>query len=161
MKKNGLILLASLLLANSVFSEEVATVPTSLLMGDCVMFREGGAGLVFKTPTYWLKGVISKISTERRLAGRCPVIGKSMSAYSRNDWVRVVAAMPCVDHEADVREVDVVRVYVTVDAWETPWSNQHGTVGWLFRGKFLDTALKKGEQIDMDARWLERCEANP
>jgi len=47
---------------------------------------------------------------------------------------------------------------MVVEEWETPWSNQHGTGGWLFRGQFLDIPLAKSVQIDMDATWLERCE---
>ncbi len=126
-------------------------------LGDCVLFREGGAGLLFKAPSYWLRGSIAAISSEQRLAGLCPQIGKPESAYTREDWVRVAAATPCVDSSAEVREVTVTRISVAVDAWETPWSSMHGTVGWLFRGHFLDQPLKKGELIDMDASWLVRC----
>jgi hypothetical protein len=133
MKKYGLISLGSLVLANLVFAGDLSTTSPSLRLGDCVMFREGGAGLVLRTPTYWLKGVVARVSAERRLAGRCPVIGKSISAYTRSDWVRVAAAMPCVDNEADVREVDVMRVRMVVEEWETPWSNQHGTGGVISR----------------------------
>ena len=128
-------------------------------VGDCVIFREGGGGYVLKAPTYWLKGSIAGLSEERRLAGRCPQIGKPVVAYSREDWVRVAAAIPCVVNDADVREVPVLRVRVTAEAWETPWSNQHGTAGWLFRGQFLNTPLRQGRIIDMDASWLERCKA--
>jgi hypothetical protein len=158
MKKNGIILLGWLALAPSVFAENTSGLSEGLQVGDCVMFREGGVGLLLKTPTYWLRGTVTKASAERRLAERCPVIGKPQSAYSRNDWLRVAAAQPCVTHDAEVREVDVLRVGVSVDEWETPWSLQHGSVGWLFRGKFLDTDLHKGARIDMDAAWLVRCE---
>lgn len=126
--------------------------------GDCVMFREGGVGLILKTPTYWIKGSIVDVSEQRRTAGRCPKIGKQVSAYTREDWVRIAAATPCVENDAEVGEVAVMRVRVAVDEWETPWSNQHGNAGWLFRGYFLDQALKKGKVIEMDANWLERCE---
>ena len=127
--------------------------------GDCVVFREGGAGLILKTPTYWVKGRISAVSRERKLTGRCPLIAKPVQAYSHDDWVLVVSAAPCVDDESDRREVPVVRVQVAVDAWETPWSYQHGTVGWLFRGQFLDKPLKKDGLIEMDPAWLDRCES--
>ena len=147
--KNGLFVLCSLFLACSVSAEPQ--------LGDCVLFREGGAGLLLKTPTYWLRGSIAGMSSERRLAGRCPQIGKPESAYTRDDWVRVAAATPCVESDAEVREVAVTRISVEVDEWETPWSSMHGTVGWLFRGHFLDKPLKKGDLIDMDASWLERC----
>ncbi len=87
---------------------------------------------------------------------RCALIGKPLQASTRDVWVRVAAATPCVESDAEVREVAVMRITVAVEEWETPWSNQHGTVGWLFRGHFLDKTLKKGELIDMDAAWLER-----
>jgi len=151
----------ALVIAFSASADEVTTAPPAYSgpkLGDCVMFREGGVGLVLKTPTYWLKGSIADIGHERRLAGLCPTIGKQVSAYSREDWVRIARATPCVENDADVREVDVLRIRVAVEEWETPWSNQHGTAGWLFRGHFLDQVLKKGELIDMDAKWLERCE---
>ncbi len=147
--RNGLFALCALALVGQVAAEPKP--------GDCVLFREVGAGLLLKTPTYWLKGSIAGISNELRLAGRCPQIGKPESAYSRDDWVRIVAAMPCVESDAEVREVPVVRISVAVEEWETPWSNLHGTAGWLFRGHFLDKPLKKGELIEMDASWLENC----
>jgi hypothetical protein len=92
------------------------------------------------------------------LASRCPRLDKPLAAYTRTDWLRIAASTPCVDSDADVAEVDVLRVLVSVDGWETPWSHQHGTAGWLFRGQFLDQKLEKGGVIDMDATWLQRCE---
>lgn len=143
-------MLCSLVLAGAVSA--------AAQLGDCVLFREGGAGLLLKTPSYWLRGSIAAITSEQRLADVCPQIGKAESAYAREDWVRVAAATPCVDRRDQVREVTVTRIQVAVEAWETPWSSMHGTAGWLFRGHFLDQPLKKGELIDMDASWLERCE---
>lgn len=129
--------------------------------GDCAIFREGGSGRVFKAPTYWLKGTVGAVYAERRVAGRCPRIGKPLAAYTRDDWVRIAASTPCVERDADVREVDVLRIRFVVDEWETPWSSPHGSTGWLFRGHFLDRALKKGEILDMDASWLEHCAPRP
>jgi hypothetical protein len=126
--------------------------------GDCAIFIEGGDGRIFRAPTYWVRGTISGVTRERRVAGRCPQIAKSRSTYVREDWVRIAAATPCVQTDAEVREVEVVRIKLNVDEWETPWSHQHGTAGWLFRGYFLDSLLKKGSVIDMDASWLQRCE---
>lgn len=127
--------------------------------GDCVMFREGGSGWLLQAPTYWLRGSIASLSHERRMAGLCPAIDKPLAAYSRADHARLAAALPCVSRATDAGEIDVLRVRVLVEAWETPWSYQNGIVGWLFRGQFLDQALYKGVVIDMDASWLESCEA--
>ena len=129
--------------------------------GDCAIFREGGSGRIFKTPTYWIKGTIATISTERRVAERCPQIGRPLSAYTRDDWLRVARSTPCVHSDAEVRAVDVLHIGFRVDDWETPWSYQHGSTGWLFRGHFLDQVLEKGEILDMDAGWLERCALRP
>ena len=127
-------------------------------IGNCVIFREGGTGLLFRTPTYWLKGRITKIANEARYLHRCPRFDKPPSAYSSSDWARLAQAMPCTEDEAGARWVDVLRLHVAVDEWETPWSHQHGGRGWLFRGQFLEQTLHKGTLIDMDATWLTRCE---
>lgn len=130
-------------------------------VGDCAIFREGGGGWLLKAPTYWLKGTITSVTPVRRPAAVCPAIGKSPREYTREDWARVAAASPCVEKADEVRDIDTLRLGMLVDAWETPWSYQHGTTGWLFRGYFLLTPLKKGEVIDMDASWLESCEKKP
>lgn len=151
--------LAAFWLAAQAVAGEVS--PAMPLVGDCAIFRESGGGRVVKAPTYWLRGSIAAISVERRLAGRCPRIGKPQAAYQRDDWVRIAASTPCVQTDAEIREVDVVRIHLKVDEWETPWSFSHGTTGWLFRGYFLDKALQKGIVLDMDSSWLERCELRP
>lgn len=157
MTRTGFFLLSIWLLAASAAASDMTPAKTDPRAGECAIFSEGGNGRIFKTPTYWVKGTISSVSREIRIAGRCPKIAKSLITYTRDDWVRIAAATPCVKTDAEVREVEVLRIRLSVDEWETPWSHQHGTVGWLFRGYFLDTPLKKGEIIDMDASWLERC----
>lgn len=157
------------LLAASVLADEAAPVVTSLAafaepqLGDCVVFREGGAGLLLRTPIYWLKGSIAGISRQQRMLRACPRIGKQASAYTPADHALLAGAMPCVDegavNAADAVLSDVMRVQVVVADWETPWSHQQGTTGWLFRGQFLNQTLKKGEVIDMDVTWLVPCEA--
>lgn len=126
-------------------------------LGDCVIFREGGSGLLFRTPTYWLKGRITKLVREARQTHRCPRFDKPPAAYTSSDWARLAEAMPCAKDETGTRIVEVLRVHVAVDEWETPWSHQHGGRGWLFRGQFLEQILHKGTLIDMDASWLAHC----
>ena len=109
----------------------------ALVPGDCVMFREGGEGRLFKAPTYWLRGTVREVAIEPHWAGRCPDMGKPRSAFTPDDWARFVAASPCVEGEEEARAVERTRVRVAVDAWETPWSYSHGSAGWLFRGRFL------------------------
>lgn len=161
MIKHALLFVSALLLTGAAVASEalpLAVGQTGPQVGDCAIFREGGGGRIFKAPTYWLKGTIDGVARERRLAGRCPQIARPLAAYTRDDWLRVAAATPCVQTDAEVQEVNVLRIKISVNDWETPWSHQHGATGWLFRGYFLDTPLKKGQIIDMDASWLEHCE---
>ncbi len=127
--------------------------------GECVVFREGGDGRLLKTPTYWLKGRVLSVATERRALGVCPKIAKPPSRYTHEDWVRLAQSMPCHNGEAGPQELEVSRVSVVVDSWETPWSALHGTAGLLFRGNFMGHPLTKDSVVDIDATWLERCES--
>jgi hypothetical protein len=155
--------LSACLVAAPLFAGEatdpaaVAAVSPAPRIGDCVVFREGGAGWLLKTPVYWLRGSIAEIKRERRTLARCPQIGRLPSAYTRADWALLARAMPCAENDGQTGEVEVTRVLVAVEEWETPWSSQHGTARWLFRGQFLDQTLTKGAMIDMDAGWLARC----
>jgi len=149
----GLFLVAGM--AASTASDDLPRV------GDCVLFREGGDGLLITTPIYWLRGTIAALSPEKRLAVLCPRLNKPTVAYTRADWQQVAAATPCVERAEDSRVMDVLRVQVRVEEWETPWASAHGTTGWLFRGHFLAEPLSKGKVIDMDATWLQRCELRP
>lgn len=127
--------------------------------GDCAIFREGGGGYLLKAPTWWLRGTIVEARRETRHAARCPVFAKPPAAFSPADWARHAAALPCVGATDAEREVEVERVVLRVDAWETPWTRAHGASGWLFRGQFLETSLAAGVLIDMDASWLHACTA--
>lgn len=127
-------------------------------VGDCVIFREGGDGRLLKTPTYWVKGSVLSLTREHLRADTCPVIAKPLSAYSREDRVRLARSAPCVFPGTEARDVAVTRVRVSVDSWETPWSHAHGTAGLLFRGAFLEQTLVKGGVVEIFADWLESCE---
>jgi len=165
--KRALLATAGCLLAASVLADAPAVPaassgePSVPQIGDCVRFREGGDGLLLRTPTYWLTGSLVGIARERRKLGLCPRFGKPASAHTQGERALLAAAMPCVEQLPDGGPVDVevLRLRVRVDDWETPWSYQHGTTGWLFRGQFLDQTLARGVVLDMDASWLERCEA--
>ena len=152
--------IAAWLLVAPARADHAVGAASGLQIGDCVIFREGGAGWLLKAPTYWFKGLIVDLSSERRIANLCPHIGKQASAYTQADQLRLAAAMPCVDKESEVQEVPVLRLRVAVEAWETPWSPQHGGIGWLYRGQFLGQKLYKGGVLDIDANWLAPCETN-
>lgn len=139
-------------------SDQATTADNHFAVDDCAIFREGGAGRLFKAPTYWMKGRVQRIYLERKLTVRCPVIAKPVQAFTHDDWVRLVSAAPCVTDDAEIREVESELVELIVESWETPWSLQHGASGWLFRGYFLDKALKKGGALELNSAWLRHCE---
>jgi len=153
-----LILSAQPLLAPAAESavEAAARMPVA---GDCAQFREGGEGYILKAPTYWLRGSIVEIYRRPHRMGLCPDPGKPKTRYTRDDWQRLADAYPCVNEAAKVRDVEAIRIRLRVDAWDTPWSNQHGHNGWLYRGHFLGTELKEGVVLDIDGTLLERCDA--
>jgi len=126
--------------------------------GDCGIFREGGNGRLLKTPTWWLRGTLTEVRRETRRADVCPRFDRPPQSFTPADWARLAAALPCVSSPDAVREVEVWRVTLRADAWETPWTHAHGDNGWLFRGQFLEQPLRAGALIEMDASWLERCE---
>jgi hypothetical protein len=152
------IFFGALLLACCACAAEPAAGLADAQVGDCVILREGGAGHVLKAPTYWLRGTVDSVVQARHYAGLCPEPGKPVSTYTREDWLRFATAAPCVENAADAREVTVTRLGVRAEDWDTPWSNAHGSAQMLFRGQFLDRPLKKGEIIEIDAIWLQRCE---
>jgi len=132
--------------------------PRMPVKGDCAMFREGGEGYILKTPTYWLRGTVDAIYRRPHRMALCPQMGKPRERYTRDDWMRVADAYPCVTDPAKEREVEAIRIRLRADAWDTPWTSQHGHNGWLYRGHFLNTELKEGVILDIDGTLLERCE---
>ena len=135
----GVLVLLFLLTENETLAETA-----TIVVGDCVIFREGGVGRILKTPTYWVRGRVVGVAQEQRMAGRCPRIDKPVSAYSHQDWTRVAAVMPCVGGDGEAQEVNVTRIRFAVEDWDTPWSSLHGAAGMLFRGSYLDRPLRKG-----------------
>ena len=135
------------------FAEEAV-----LRAGDCAIYREGGVGRLFKSPTYWMRGDIIEIQNERHEAKLCPPMNKPFSAYSDTDWAELASSLPCVRDAARAGEVDVLRARLRVSSWDTPWSVHHGQTGWLFRGRFLGQPLERNGIIVLDVRWLDRCD---
>lgn len=105
--------------------------------GDCVIYREGGEGRIFRSPTYWLRGKVAEVIWARRAgAGEGSSEGQGLQ------------------RGAD----DEMRLRLVVEAWETPWSIQHGKPGRLFRGQYAGRGLEAGGMVDIEAERLERCE---
>lgn len=149
------LVLAFLILAATVLHAEERRMPAA---GDCAMFREGGVGYILTTPVYWLRGRIEEVYTRPHQMALCPQLGKTPERYNRDDWMKIAETYPCASDPAKVRELQAVRVRLRVEAWDTPWSSQHGHNGWLYRGHFLKTELKEGVVLDIDGSLLERCD---
>ena len=129
--------------------------------GDCALFREGGAGRILKGPVYYVRGSITEIYRRPHAMGVCPDPGKPRERYSRADWKQLADAYPCVADERNARDIEVIRIRMRAEKWDTPWTQSHGQNGWLFRGHFLDTELKDGVVLDIDGTLLLRCDAAP
>ena len=136
----------------------VGTVRAEISVGECAVFREGGEGVFLKAPTYWLQGQVVAVWSELRRLERCPVVEKPRASFSREELVRQAQAMPCTQRESDLREIEWGQAELRVDAWETPWSSQHGAVGLLFRGAFMGRPLVKRESLMIGVDWLSPCE---
>lgn len=151
----SLVFISVLLAVVSTVHAEDQSMPVP---GDCAMFREGGQGYILKGPAYWLRGRIEEVYKRPHRMGLCPNLGKTRERYTRDDWVTIADAYPCVTNPEHVGEVQAIRIRMRAEAWDTPWSLSHGHNGWLFRGHFLKTELKEGVVLDIDGTLLERCE---
>jgi len=132
-------------------------------VGDCVIFREGGEGRLLKSPTFWVKGVVSEMRREREPVRDCPSTVGAGSVISREALWQLARSAPCALNRggSDPAEVEVTWVQVVVDAWETPWTNAHGDVGLLFRGTYIGQPLAKGGTVKMLADGLKSCAVQP
>ena len=124
-------------------------------IGDCVLFREGGSGYLLKAPSYWLKGKVVEVFSEAKETQLCPRITKAPANYSREDRLALIATWPCVASPEEVVVLNVPRIRLQIQAWETPWSKQHGQVGLLYQGQFLDQVLQKNMLLTMNPDWVE------
>lgn len=131
-------------------------------VGDCVVFREGGEGRLLKSPTFWVSGVVSEVRKERGPLRICPGDAPG-SLVTREVLWQLARAAPCVFErpQGALPDVEVTRVRMAADAWETPWSSAHGETGLLFRGTFMGEPLAKGGQLEMPADWLRPCAGQP
>lgn len=157
MRLRPLVFLALSLPLSATFAE-TERMPVA---GDCALFREGGAGYILTAPTYFVRGTVSEVYTRSHRMDLCPNRGKPPANYTRDDWQRFAEAYPCVNDAAQARDVEVVRIRLRVDDWDTPWALQHGRNGMLMKGHFLDVELKEGIELDVAGTLLERCEARP
>ena len=148
-------LIISLLLLSLPLQAAELTLPQP---GDCALYREGGEGYILVAPTYYVRGTIAEVYKRSHRMELCPSIPRTRLNYTRADWRELAEAYPCVSDPAKVAEIEVIRIRLRVEDWETPWALQHGRNGMLMKGHFLDTELKQGVELDIDGTLLLRCE---
>lgn len=126
--------------------------------GSCVLYREGGGGWVLTAPQYWLRGTVAASEIRQRRLEQCPELpGKTKDQASREEFVRLVTAYPCLAPGDAPREHSLGVVRVTVQDWETPWSRRAATNGRLFQGHYLDQPLRPGAELEIEADLLVAC----
>lgn len=133
--------------------------PEMLQAGRCVVYREGGAGLLITEPSFYVQGRVVATRVESRQVATCPEVpGRSIGQYNRAEFTRLLLAQPCVAGDPGGREVLVGVVAVRVDDWDTPHARRAASAGRLYRGMFVDRELQKGMEIELEADLLGSCE---
>lgn len=126
--------------------------------GRCVVYQEGGSGLVMTEPVYYLRGEVLAAAVEVRHLGVCPLVpGKSFAQYNRAEFNRQALAYPCVSPGVPERDEQIGVVRLRLTDWETPHSKKAENAGRLYRGKFLDRTLEKNMEIELEADLLGFC----
>jgi hypothetical protein len=155
------------LLASSALADEAAQRLSARLVlaglealqpGRCVVYREGGDGLLITEPSYYVQGRVVAATVQSRRLEACPEVpGKGIEQYSRAEFTRLLHAQPCLAGDKGGREVLVGVVALRVDEWDTPHARRAANAGRLYRGMFIDRELQKGMEIELEADLLGAC----
>jgi hypothetical protein len=155
------------LLASAVLASEPAQRPSARLVlagpealqpGRCVVYREGGDGLLITEPSYYVQGRVVAATVQARPLAACPEVpGKGVEQYSRAEFTRLLHAQPCLAGDTSGREALVGVVALRVDEWDTPHARRAANAGRLYRGMFIDRELQKGMEIELEADLLGAC----
>lgn len=123
----------------------------------CVIYRESNSGVA--DAAFYVKGRIVAAGVQTRRLSLCPqVAGRSVEQYTREEFNRLVLAHPCVSSDNYARDVQSGIVRLRVERWETPHARRAASGGRLYRGMFVDTNLKEGMEIELEADLLGSCE---
>lgn len=169
MKRELLVLAGAALLVGAAVADDVPALrPSARLLfgqpelmqpGSCVIYREGGSGWILGDPVYWLKGRVVLGEIRSRRLQRCPEApGKLIEQYSRDEFNRLANAYPCVRRDDPLREEQFGIVRLRVEEWETPWAKRTANAGRLYQGHFIDRALDKGVELEIEADLLSGCD---
>lgn len=167
MRLPSLILPLLLTISLTAFAEEPLLRPSARLLfrqpelarpGSCVILREGGGGWILTEPGYYLRGTVVAAEVRSRRVATCPEVpGKTRAQYSREDMIRLAQAYPCLAPGEPASEVQIGLVRLRADEWETPHARGAAANGRLYRGMYLDQALRRGLEIEVEADLLEAC----
>ncbi len=125
--------------------------------GRCVIYRESNPGVA--DAAFYVKGRIVAADVQTRRLSLCPqVSGRSIEQYTREEFNRLVLTHPCVSSDNYARDVQVAMIRLRVERWETPFARRAANAGRLYRGMFIDTNLKEGMEIELEADLLGACE---
>ena len=125
----------------------------------CVIYREDGGGNGASETDYFVKGRIVAAGVEIRILLACPtVLGRGIEQYTREEFIRLALAYPCLNGEPANLEAQLGLVRMRVDSWETPHARRAANAGRLYRGMYIDRELKKDMEIELEADLLGSCE---
>lgn len=131
--------------------------PEAWRAGRCVIYRESNPGVA--DAAFYVRGRIVAADVQTRRLAVCPQVpGKSIEQYTREEFNRLVLAHPCVSSASYAREVQSGMIRLRVERWETPHARRAASAGRLYRGMFIDTNLKEGMEIELEADLLGSCE---
>ena len=131
--------------------------PEAWRAGRCVIYREVNPGVA--DAVFYVRGRIVAVDVQTRRLGLCPqVSAREIEQYTREEFNRLVLAHPCVSSANYAREVQSGMIRLRVDQWETPHVRRAASAGRLYRGMFINTNLKEGMEIELEADLLGSCE---
>jgi hypothetical protein len=131
--------------------------PEAWRNGRCVIYRESNPEVA--DATFYFKGRIVAAGVQTRRLTVCPrVPERSIEQYTREEFNHLLLAYPCVSSGKYERDVQSGMVRLRVEQWETPHARRAASGGRLYRGMFIDTNLKEGMEIELEADLLGSCE---
>lgn len=131
--------------------------PEAWRNGRCVIYREVNPGVA--DAVFHVRGRIVAAGVHTRRLALCPQASpREIENYSREQFNRLLLAYPCVSSENYARDVQSGVVRLRVEQWETPHARRAASAGRLYRGTFIDTNLKEGMEIELEADLLGSCE---
>ena len=131
--------------------------PEAWRAGRCVIYREVNPGVA--DAVFYVRGRIVAVDVQTRRLALCPqVSAREIEQYTREEFNRLVLAHPCVSSANYAREVQSGMIRLRVEQWETPHARRAASAGRLYRGMFIDTNLKEGMEIEIEADLLGSCE---